>query len=182
MHWDWLKWFQFLKSWKSWHYWTYCHFCLMMQASISLWLLKPFPNRSTYRVHRDTNLYVNFEKHIWSFSWLFFAVNLGSSSFSFCRLSALSFIQVWWCQVYWVWTIFFQIFTRSHIDPVNYIHVLQQVVSLRYCQFSYGVSTKCIGYNYTICMEHTGSACVTAPIHLSSYCNQYIRRETMTKS
>ena len=50
MHWDWLKWFQFWKSWKSWHYWTYCHFCLMVQASISLWLLKPFLNssRSTY--------------------------------------------------------------------------------------------------------------------------------------
>ena len=78
-HWDWLKWFQFLKSWKSWHYWTYCHFCLMVQASISLWLLKPFPNRPyhiiSYHiiscVHRDTYLYVNFEKHIWSFSWLF---------------------------------------------------------------------------------------------------------------
>ena len=41
---------------------------------------------------------------------------------------------------------------HSHIDPVNYIHVLQQVVvSLRYSHFSYGVSVKCIGYNYTIC-------------------------------
>ena len=39
---------------------------------------------------------------------------------------------------------------HSHIDQVNYIHVLLQVVSLRYCQFSYGVSTKYIGYNYTI--------------------------------
>ena len=58
---------------------------------------------------------------------------------------------------------------HSHIDPVNYIHVLQQVVGLRYCQFSYGVSTKCIGYNNTICI----GAHVTAPIHLSSYCNQY---------
>ena len=39
---------------------------------------------------------------------------------------------------------------HSHIDPVNYIHVLQQVVGLQYCQSSYGVSTKCIGYNYMI--------------------------------
>ena len=31
----------------------------------------------------------------------------------FCRLSALSFIQVWWCQVCWVWKIVFQILTRS---------------------------------------------------------------------
>ena len=31
-----------LKSWKAWHYWTYCHFCVMVQASISLWLLKLF--------------------------------------------------------------------------------------------------------------------------------------------
>ena len=35
---------------------------------------------------------------------------------------------------------------HSHIDPFNYIHVLQQVVGLRYYQFSYGVSTKCIVY------------------------------------
>ena len=62
---------------------------------------------------------------------------------------------------------------HSHIDPVNYIHVLQQVVSLRYSQFSYGASTKGIGYNYTPRMEPIGFACVTAPIHLSSYCNQY---------
>ena len=73
MHWDWLKWFQVLKSTKSLHYWPYCHFCLMVQASISLWLLESFPNRSTYHVHvpRDTYLYINFEKHIWSFSLLF---------------------------------------------------------------------------------------------------------------
>ena len=56
---------------------------------------------------------------------------------------------------------------HSHSDPVNYIHVLQQVVGLRYCQFSYGVSTKCIGYNYTICMEPIGFDCVTAPVHIS---------------
>ena len=42
---------------------------------------------------------------------------------------------------------------HSHIDPINYIHAFQQVVGLRYCQFSYGASTKCIGYNFTICME-----------------------------
>ena len=58
MCWDWLKGFQFLKSWKSWHYWTYCHFCLMVQASISLWLLKPFSNRSTY------NVYIGIHVHI----------------------------------------------------------------------------------------------------------------------
>ena len=40
--------------------------------------------------------------------------------------------------------------------------------------FSYGVSTKCIGYNYTICIGANGFACIIAPIHLSSYSNQYI--------
>ena len=62
---------------------------------------------------------------------------------------------------------------HSHTDPVNYIHVLQQVVSLRYIQFNYGFSTKCIGYNHTICIDPIGFACVAAPIHLSSYCNRY---------
>ena len=62
---------------------------------------------------------------------------------------------------------------HSHNDLGNYIHVLQQVVGLRYCQFSYGVSTKCLDYNCTICMEPIGFTCVNATIHLSSYCNQY---------
>ena len=62
---------------------------------------------------------------------------------------------------------------HSHIDSINYIHVFQQVVGLRYCQFSYSVSTKCIDYNFTIRMESICFACVTAPVHLSSYCNQY---------
>ena len=44
------------------------------------------------------------------------------------------------------------------------------------------VSTKCIGYNFTICMESIGFACVTAPVHLSSYCNQYTSSRTVTKS
>ena len=54
-------------------------------------------------VHRDTYLYLNFEKHIRSFSWLFLQSFLDHHHFFFFfffyRLSALSFIQVWWCQV-----------------------------------------------------------------------------------
>ena len=102
-----------------------------------------------------------------------FAVSLGSSSFSFCRLpypsykfDGVKFLESGKSS-------FRFLHVHSHIDPVNYVHVLEQVVGLRYCQFSYGVSTKCIGYNYTICMEPIGFACVTAPVHLSSYCNQY---------
>ena len=75
-----------------------------------------------------------------------FAVSLGSSSFSFCRLSALSFIQKFDGAKFLESekSSFRFLHVHSHIDPVNYIHVLQQVVSLRYSQFSYGVSTKLV--------------------------------------
>ena len=80
---------------------------LIVQDSISLWLLKSFPSRSTIMctVHRDTYFYVNL-----FFFMTVLAVSLGSS-FIFCILSV--FIQVWWCQVSWVWKFFFQILTRS---------------------------------------------------------------------
>ena len=82
-----------------------------------------------------------------------FAVSLGSSSFSFCRLSAYPLYKFDVAKFLESGKSSFRfLHIHSHIDPVNYIHVLQQVVSLRYCQFSYGVSTKCIGYNYTICI------------------------------
>ena len=123
MRWDWLKWFQFWKSWKSCHYWTYCHFCFMMQASISLWLLNLFQ----IGVHIMCTSGYTFVCKFWEaylvFFMTIFAVSLESSAFSFSRLSALSFIHVWWCQVSWVWKIF-QILTRSFAH--SFIHLLRR--------------------------------------------------------
>ena len=116
-----------LKIWKSWHYWTYCHFCLI---SVYDFLKKPFPNRST----RNTYLYVNFEKHTFGLFHDYLCSQSWIIIIYFCRLSALSFIQVYWCQVSWVWNSSFRfLHVHSHIDPVNYIHVLQQVVTLLGC-------------------------------------------------
>ena len=87
----------------------------------------------------------------------------------------LSSIQVWWCQVSWVWKIFFQIlytFIRTLSRLTIYMYysrlLVHDIINL--------VAVSLLNVLVTIIrfvLEPIGFACVTAPIHLSSYCNQY---------
>ena len=99
---------------------------LPLLSYVSLWQLKPFPNRSTYHVYIGIyicmlilrSIFGLLHDYLCSQSWIIIIY--------VCRLSALSFIQVCWCQVSWVWKSSFRfLHVHTHTDPVNYIHVLQ---------------------------------------------------------
>ena len=63
---------------------------------------------------------------------------------------------------------------HSHTDPVNYVHVLQQAVSLRYCQcFSiYLVTVSLLNVLVTVIHLYWSTSALPATLE-SSYCNQY---------
>ena len=119
-------------------------------------------------VHRDTYLYVNFEKHIWSFSWLFFH---DSQSWIiiiyFCRLSALSFIQVVGAKFLESGNLLLDSYTLIRILTRLTIYIYYSRLSVYDIVNLVTVSLlNVLVIIIRFVLEPISFACVTAPIHL----------------